>query len=215
MIENFYLLQETILGLVDTPWILVAIFVMTVIDGFFPPIPSESVVIAAAVLIVSGQGPSLISLIAAAAAGAFVGDMVAFGLGRILPIERMRLFNNAKALQARHWAEEALRQRATVFIMSARFIPVGRVAVNMTAGAVGYPLVFFVVIDVIASIFWACYSVVLGLVFGQILKETPLLGVLIGVAGGVMIGFIVDFILKRIYGRILQAKVAQFQPEEN
>ncbi|MDO4606227.1 MAG: VTT domain-containing protein [Bowdeniella nasicola] len=215
MIENFYLLQETILGLVDTPWILVAIFVMTVIDGFFPPIPSESVVIAAAVLIVSGQGPSLIFLIVAAAAGAFVGDIVAFGLGRILPIDRIRLLNTAKAVQARHWAEEALRQRATVFIMSARFIPVGRVAVNMTAGAVGYPLVFFVIIDVIASIFWACYSVVLGLVFGQILKETPLLGVLIGVAGGVLIGFIVDFILKRIYGRILQAKVAKFQPEDN
>ncbi|MDO5726602.1 MAG: DedA family protein [Bowdeniella nasicola] len=206
MMEWFLHLQDDVLALVDTPWILLVIFLFTIIDGFFPPIPSESIVIAAAVLSVSGAGAHLGFLILAAAAGAFVGDLIAFHIGRYLPIDKIPVLRGEKAARILEWAERALKSRATVFIMSARFIPVGRVAVNVTAGAVGFPRFFFIVIDVLAAIFWACYSVALGLAFGHVLKDMPLLGVLLGVSGGVVIGLILDFILKRIYARILERR---------
>lgn len=219
MAEWFFHLQEGVLALVDTPWILLVIFLFTIIDGFFPPIPSESLVIAAGVLSVSGAGAPLGLLILAAAGGAFVGDMIAFHIGRYLPIEKIPVLRGQKAQKVLQWAERALKSRATVFIMSARFIPVGRVAVNVTAGAVGFPRLFFIVIDSLAAIFWACYSVALGLAFGHILKDMPLLGVALGVSGGVLIGFILDFILKRIYTRVLERRgeraAEAFQSEDD
>lgn len=215
MIERFTSVQDAVLSLVDSPWILLAVFLLTVIDGFFPPVPSESIVIAAGVLIVAGQGPHIGWLILAASAGAFVGDMIAFTIGRFLPIERIPLLRGEKVARAMLWAEQALAERATVYIMSARFIPIGRVAVNITAGAVGFRRTFFIVIAACAAVCWALYSVALGLVAGTILSDRPLVGVLVGVAGGVIIGFVLDFVLKRVYGRLLSRKAEKFARGES
>lgn len=215
MSEWFTAFQDQVLALVDSPWILLAVFLLTIIDGFFPPVPSESIVIAAGVLIVAGQGPHLGWLILAAAAGAFIGDMIAFTIGRFLPVERIPLLRGPKVARAMMWAEQALAERATVYIMSARFIPVGRVAVNITAGAVGFRRKFFIVIAACAAVCWALYSVALGLVAGTLLAKHPLLGVVLGVAGGVIIGFVLDFVLKRVYGRILTRQAERFSRGES
>ncbi|MDO5701629.1 MAG: VTT domain-containing protein [Bowdeniella nasicola] len=210
MVELFANLQDQVLAIVDTPWILLVVMILTTIDGFFPPVPSESIVIAAAVLIVAGSGPHLGFLLLAAAAGAYLGDIIAFTIGRHLPIEKIPILRGRKAARALAWADRALQQRATVFLMSARFIPIGRVAVNVTAGTVGFPRRFFLIIDAFAAVFWALYSVGLGLAAGAILKEHPLLGILAGVAGGVVIGYILDFALKRFYARYLERKARRF-----
>ena len=42
------MLEGWALALVGSPWIFVVLYLFATIDGFFPPIPSESVVIALA-----------------------------------------------------------------------------------------------------------------------------------------------------------------------
>lgn len=44
-----------------------------------------------------------------------------------------------KTAAAFAWARRELDQRAAAIILTARYIPVGRIAVNMTAGATGFP----------------------------------------------------------------------------
>ena len=51
-------------------------------DVLFPVIPSEGAVIAAGVFAASAGGPNLPLVMAVAAAGAFVGDHIAYGIGR-------------------------------------------------------------------------------------------------------------------------------------
>ena len=113
MHEVMTVIQEAVLGLAGSPWILLAVAVLATIDGFFPPVPSESVIIAVAVLAVAGDGPSLWLLILAGAVGAFCGDLIAYTIGTKLPIERFRLFcsprgqrdpavGQARARAARH-----------------------------------------------------------------------------------------------------------------
>ena len=104
-------ITEAVLAWADTPWLLVAIFVLTTLDGFFPPLPSESVVIAAAVLIATGTGPSLWLLIAAAAAGAFTGDVIASHIGMLLPLARVPFFSSPRGRRTLPWADTA-RQRS-------------------------------------------------------------------------------------------------------
>ncbi|MFC4554374.1 DedA family protein [Georgenia faecalis] len=205
MTELMAAVEESVLGLAGSPWILLAVFVLATIDGFFPPVPSESVVIAVAVLAITGEGPSLWLLIAAAAAGAFSGDLIAFGVGTKVPIHRLRMFQGDRGQGALAWASRALATRGTVFILSARFVPVGRVAVNMTAGAVAYPRRRFIVIAAIAAVIWGGYSTLLGMGAGVFLHEHPLVAVAVGVLGGVLLGFVVDAVLKRVSRRMGRA----------
>ncbi len=185
-------ITDTVLAWSDTPWFLLAIFALATLDGFFPPLPSESVVIAAAVLVATGSGPSLWWLIVAAAAGAFTGDVIAYHIGMLLPLERVPILNSPRGRRSLAWAESALERRAAVFIMSARFVPIGRVAVNMTAGAVRFPRPRFVLTAAVASVIWASYATVLGLAAGTYIESHLLVAVAGGVVLGIGLGFVLD-----------------------
>lgn len=161
-------LTDVILSLVQSPWVYAAIFAVCVIDGFFPPIPSETIVIAAAAAgAATGDSAMLVGSVVAAAAGAIVGDNLAFMIGRRLGLDRGRWMRRDSARRAIEWAREGLARRATVLILTARYIPVGRVAVNVTAGATGLPHRSFVRLSALGGLSWAVYSVAIGLFAGS------------------------------------------------
>lgn len=193
-------LGDTVLALAGTPWILVALFALTVIDGFFPPVPSESVVIALASLSMADAGPPLWAILPVAAAGAFVGDTIAYHIGKRVPLRTMRLFRTRRGARTLAWAERMLRYRGGAFILSARYIPIGRVAVNMSAGALGFPRRRFLGFAGIAAVMWAIYSTLLGIGAGAFLHQYPWLGVLVGVVLGVLIGTLVDAVIRKFFG---------------
>ncbi|WP_181424556.1 DedA family protein [Georgenia satyanarayanai] len=194
-------IESWVLGMADSPWLLVAVLVLATVDGFFPPVPSESIVIGVAVLAMTGDGPNLWLLILVAAVGAFTGDVIAYTIGSRVPIDRLRIFQGRRGRASLAWARRALAQRGTVLILSARFVPIGRVAVNMTAGAVGFPRARFVLIAAIAAIVWGGYSTALGIGAGVFLHDHPLIAIAAGVTGGVLIGFVVDAALRWVHRR--------------
>lgn len=199
--EAMATIESWVLGMADSPWLLVAVLALAAIDGFFPPVPSESIVIGVAVLAMTGDGPNLWLLILVAAVGAFAGDLIAYTIGTKVPIDRLRIFQGRRGRASLAWARRALAQRGTVLILSARFVPIGRVAVNMTAGAVGFPRPRFVLIAAIAALVWGGYSTALGIGAGHFLHDHPLVAIAAGVAGGVLIGFVVDAVLRWVHRR--------------
>ena len=183
-------------ALAGTPWVFVALYAFATIDGFFPPIPSESVIIALAALFVASGSADFWILGAVAAAGAFTGDQIAYSIGKRIPIHRLRFMQGPRARKALAWAERALAERGASFIISARYVPIGRVAVNMTAGATGYPRRRFTALAVVAAISWSIYSVMLGIGAGKLFGEkNPLLAMVIGVAVGLLLGVLVDWLI--------------------
>jgi membrane protein DedA with SNARE-associated domain len=199
--ELMQAVEEFVLGLAGSPWILLAVTVLATIDGFFPPVPSESIVIAVAALAVEGDAPSLWFLVLAAAVGAFCGDLIAYTIGTKVPIDDLRVLRGPRGQAGVARAKRALAKRGTVYILSARFIPIGRVAVNMTAGAVGFPRKRFIGIAGVAAVVWGGYSTLMGLGAGKIFHENPLVAVAVGVAGGVLAGIVVDKLLGVIQRR--------------
>lgn len=189
--------EEWLLGLVGSPLVFLGLYLFATIDGFFPPIPSESVVIALASLSVSSGAPSLPLVILVAALGAFTGDQIAYTIGSRVQVRTLRIFRSARAQAALDWAEEALRTRGASFIIAARYIPVGRVAVNMTAGALHYPRRRFVGLAAFAAVTWACYSTAIGIGAGRVLEGHPVYAIVVGVVGGMLIGVVVDWVLSR------------------
>lgn len=184
--------SDWILGMVDNPWVLVVIAAFCLVDGLIPAFPSESAIIAVVAISVAGQGPPLWALILAAAGGAWVGDQLVFSLGRLIPVERIPFLNRGRGLKLVTRANATIHKRPAPLLIAARFIPGGRVAVNISAGAMDFSRRAFMQIDAFAVLLWASYSALLGLAAGQYLHEHPLLAAMVGAMLGVLFGLIVD-----------------------
>lgn len=186
--------------LAESAWVFPALTAFAMIDGFFPPIPSESVVIALASLSVSHGSPNIVLIALAGALGAFIGDQIAYTIGSRVDVHRLRIFRTDRGRKALAWAEHALEHRGSSFVLAARYIPVGRVAVNMSAGALGYPRRRFVGLTALAAVTWAAYGSIVGAGAGLWLADHPVIAVAAGVVVGTLVGVGIDWVLRRWTG---------------
>lgn len=178
---------------VASPWLLLVLFAVTIIDGFFPPVPSETVLVAAAAVAAStGDHASLLLLGAVAALGAAIGDNIAFAIGRSVGITRFAWMRRPRVRAAFDYAQHALETRSASLILGARYIPIGRVAVNMSAGALGFPWRRFVPLSIVAGIGWSALSLVIGLFAGTWIRHQPLVSAAIGVVVALALGIVID-----------------------
>jgi len=206
------MLYDSLLALADSPWVYLALFSVATIDGFFPPVPSEPVVIALAALSVSAGTPNLGLVLLVATAGAFAGDLIAYAVGSRIDLRRIRILQNPRGQRAVSGARHALARRGTSLILAARFVPVGRMAVNLTAGAIGYPRRRFVGLTALAAVTWSLYSVAIGLLAGAWVQDRPLVAIAVGVAGGILSGFVLDRALERRQSVRDHARIEQEKP---
>jgi membrane protein DedA with SNARE-associated domain len=183
---------DFVLGLVSSPFIYLVVFALVVIDGFFPPVPSESVIVVVASLAVSSGAPNLWLILGIAAVGAAVGDNIAFWIGSRIGTERFAWMRRPRVRRGIERATRGLDRSAAALILTARYIPVGRIAVNMTAGATGFRWRRFWPLTVAAGIMWAIYSVVIGVASGAWLHDHPLIAAVVGIAIAIAIGFAID-----------------------
>lgn len=193
--------MDAVLGLAQalaaSPWIYAVVFVVSTVDAFFPPVPSESVVVTLAALSASLGTPHPLLLGVVAFAGATLGDSLTFALGRAVGTERFAWMRTRRANATIAWARRGLASRAAVLIFTARYIPVGRVAVNLAAGATGLPYRRFLPLSLLATSAWATYSVGIGAVAGWWLHDYPLLGAALAVVIAAACGLVIDRLLTR------------------
>ncbi|MFW6598041.1 DedA family protein [Propionibacteriaceae bacterium Y2011] len=195
------MLSDLILAAAGSPWVYLVVALLACIDGFFPPLPSESVVVALAAVAASTGEPDLVLLGIVAAVGAFAGDNIAYALGSRLGTTRFRWMRRPRIAAVFVFAAAQLQRRAATLILAARYIPVGRVAVNMTAGATGYPRRRFVPLAALAAASWSAYSILIGTVAGHWVKDNPILGAAIAVVVAVLVGFVIDKVISRLTHR--------------
>lgn len=196
-------IEATVVALGPSPWLMLAVLVFSCIDGFFPPVPSESIVIAAAVLVVTGDLPLgyMMGVILLAAVGAFLGDLIAYAIGSRVPLTRMPMLRGRRGRTTIHRTRRAFNNRGSTLVLTGRFIPVGRVAVNMTAGATGFPLARYVPLAALGSVLWAGFTAATGIGAGQFIQDSPLLAVCVGILAGALAGLFIDWLLRKRYKR--------------
>lgn len=186
------ILNDLILQAIASPWLYAVLFAVTVIDGFFPPVPSETVLVAAAAVAASTGDGDIVLLGAVAAVGAAIGDNIAFLIGRRLGTTRFAWMRRPRVAAAFAFAQRALDRRSATLILGARYIPIGRVAVNMSAGALGFPWRRFLPLSLIAGVSWSVFSLAIGLLAGAWLHDQPVLSAAIGIVVALLVGVITD-----------------------
>lgn len=197
----FTALSEMVLAASGQPWVFLVVLIAGIIDGFFPPIPSEAIVLGLASLLLTQGVPNPFLLLFAAALGAFIGDNVAFGLGRLASSRNVKWLHGPRLHRSAQMVGRELDRRGASLILAGRFIPVGRIAVNMAAGATGYRHRKFAGIAAVSSTLWACYTVGIGALAGSWFRENQLLGMAAAIVFAVLLGFGLDWLGKRVRAR--------------
>jgi membrane-associated protein len=183
---------DHLMPLLASPWLYAVVFVIVAIDGFFPVVPSETVVIGLGALSATGT-PNVVALAAAAAAGGMAGDRFTYLLGS----RAGRRVTHGKLAVAKRHAERALLRYGGAAILAGRFLPYGRTATAMTAGSVALPLGRFRLFTGLASLGWAAYALGLGRLGGATFAHQPLLGAAFGVLLGMALAALVTMVEKR------------------
>lgn len=186
-----------ILELVTSPWLFAILFVLVVADAFLVVLPSETAVVALAALAGATGSPPLALLVPVAAIGAIVGDSSCFAIGRAAGHRRWRWQRQGRLGVALARARDTVLARPASLIFTARYIPFARIAVNLSAGAVGLPYRRFLPLSIAAGIGWALYNSAVGLLFGRLLGATPVLAVLVSIVVAIGLGVTIDLIVSR------------------
>ncbi|MGI5169589.1 DedA family protein [Spirillospora sp. CA-253888] len=179
---------------VTSPWFYLALFAVAVIDGFFPVVPSESMVITGGVYAASGR-PELVWVVVLAALGAFLGDHISYLVGRGSGGRlTRRLRPGSKKARALDWAQRMLAERGGLILVVARYVPGGRTAVTLTMGLCGYPLRKFSLFAGIAAVSWALYGSLLGYLGGVAFENDPIKGVALGLGLAITVTVLVEVV---------------------
>lgn len=188
-------ITEWIHSFAGSPLALLVLAGLCFTDAFFPPVPAESIVIGLTSWYFAAPGHvvPLPGIFLCAVIGATLGDSFAFFLGTRIHMQRIKSWWNGKGEQAFERTAKLLHRRGTSFIFAARFVPGGRVAVNMCAGATGFPYSRFIRTDLAAVFCWVSYGMSIGFASGSILGPiNPLLATVVGMVGGVILSLLLD-----------------------
>jgi membrane-associated protein len=183
-------------------WVYPLILSIAALDAIFPLVPSEATLIAAAAL--AGVGEPMVGFILlSGAAGAVIGDNLAYLFGRAGSGVLMRRVLRSPGWRRRvSFAEEQLRRRGGTIIVVSRFIPGGRTATMLSAGVVGLAWRRFAAFDVVACVLWASYASLIGWVGGRAFADEPLHALLLAFALALLLVLLIEG------GRRLFARVA-------
>lgn len=180
-------------------WVIPIVSLFCLIDGFFLFLPSETAIVALSSIAAKTGFPNIWLLMLGVSIGAVIGDNIAYFLGRKLGTTRFAWMRRPRGAKAFAWAGKELKKRGAILIFTARYVPVGRIAVNFTAGATSFPWRRFAALDGFAVVTWAGYSVAVGTFAGRWVHDNPLLGVGIAIAFAIVIGIAVDHAMKHLH----------------
>ena len=162
-------------------------------DALIPVLPAETALIALGVATAGSANPRIALLVALAAAGAFLGDNLAYLLGRRFgPVITRRIFAGPKGARRHAWARRSLDRYGARIIIGCRFLPGGRTAVTLTCGLVGYSQRRFAVATAGAGALWASYAFLIGRLGGKVFENTPWAGLLLGLGIALVISAVTE-----------------------
>lgn len=176
-----------------SPWGLLVIFAVCVVDGFFPVVPSETLVISGGVFAAHDELP-LTGVMGVALAGAIIGDHISYVIGRTVGkkfVDRMCKRKRVAALRDR--AQSALYKHGGPALIVLRFVPGGRTISTALSGVLHLPLRKFTPYVMAGGVLWALQASLLGYFAGELIHDNYLLAVTVGIVLSVVLALSIEF----------------------
>ncbi|MER7798103.1 VTT domain-containing protein [Microbacterium sp. NPDC096154] len=191
-------MDELIAGLAAHPWALAALAAVVFADAFLVVVPGEVAVTALGTVAATQGLPPLWSVILVGGLAAFTGDVCCYLVGRLLHPRTWRILQRPGLQRGLDWAAGRLRTHMATAVFTARFIPFGRLAVNLSAGAASVPALRYLPIAGAAALAWAAFQALAGAAVASLVPGGTLPAVIISIAVALLVGWTIDLVLARI-----------------
>lgn len=144
-------------------WGFVGIFLLMAAENVFPPIPSE-VVLTFAGFLTTYSSLTKPQAILSATLGSLLGAVVLYGLGRILPTEKLQVFGfKAEEIEsAANW----FNKKGKIAVLLCRCVPVVRSLISIPAGAARMPMRSFLPLTLLGTLVWDTVLIFVGAAAG-------------------------------------------------
>lgn len=172
------------------------LFVVVSFGAIVPIVPTGAAVSGAAALAFHDNPLLIVLVIAAGAAGAYVGDLVMYAMCRAggeQLARRLRWLRDGEHLGA---VQERLQRSQVPVLLVSRLLPGGRVPVLLAAGFLGLSWRTFVVANLPACALWSVVYAGIGVAGGSIFPE-PWQGVVAAIILVLVISQVVNLVSKR------------------
>lgn len=146
-----------------------AVFAAPLVESTGIPFPGESVLVVAAVYSATTGRLSLVGVVAAAAAGAIIGDNLGYGIGRLFGHWLLIRFGGWVRLRPERLAllHRFFQKRGPLAVFVARFIAVLRTFGAIVAGAAQMRYRTFLIFNALGGAAWATAYGLLGFELGR------------------------------------------------
>jgi membrane protein DedA with SNARE-associated domain len=184
-----------LLGLLTaSPWALAALAALLIVDGFFPFVPGETLVVGVSAATAAAGGNPW-PLLAVAVPASLAGDLIAYGLGRRIRLAEWRVMRRPKAAAVFAYVRRRLDQSPASILLTAKFVPVVRSVVPMTAGAGRMPLRRYLPLTVVSVTAYTAFHVAVGAAAAAWLPN-PAIALVSGVVVAALFGTVLDLVAK-------------------
>lgn len=172
-------------------WVYIAGGGFVMVSAFIPPVPSTTVFVALGALAGANGGPHAYLLVLAMMVGAVAGDLLTYWFTKLFGHTKWGSNRGPRRERAVNSATRRLRQRPYMFMLTSRFIPLGRLSSNVAATVAGYPLRAFTVFSVVSGAVWSLYSVGVGMLTRHWPNISTQVAVLIAIVASMILGWLV------------------------
>jgi membrane protein DedA with SNARE-associated domain len=155
-----------------------AVFGGVLLGSIIPIVPTGAVVGAAAAVATSSGQLSLPLVIVLSVLGAYLGDVVTFGIPRLGSEAAFRWISRRQPAERLEKAREQFARRGWQLVVIGRLVPAGRIPVLLAAAALSYPWRRLLPAAFVACVLWATAYSLLGIVSGGVF-DSPLIATLL------------------------------------
>ena len=149
------------------------VFLLIIIENFFPPIPSE-IILTFGGFMTTCSRMTVWGVIISATIGSSLGAVVLYILGRILNGDRLELLFDSKLGKMLHLKVEDVRTAGKWFnkhgyqaVFLCRFVPIVRSLISIPAGMAKMRLDTFLLLTILGTFIWNSVLVYLGRLAGE------------------------------------------------
>ncbi|RKT52071.1 DedA family protein [Saccharothrix australiensis] len=185
---------------------MTALLVLFVVAAV-PLAPTEAVLIGCGVLAATGRLP-LAAVVAVAALGCFVADLVNYSLGRSAGMRALRRFSRKPGSRAVvQWTAAKLALRGEPVLVAVRWVPGGGLVGALLAGSLRWPSRRFAPVALVGATLWSGYTALIGYFGGRVVDD-PLPAVLLSWAAAMLISIPLGMAVRAAQRRTVDAAAA-------
>ncbi|MGP5228369.1 DedA family protein [Arthrobacter rhombi] len=197
----------------DGMWVYLFGAVMVALSALIPPVPSTTLYVALGALAANTDSLNPFLLGASMLVGALAGDAATYALAVRFDVVNWRILAGRRWQAALAATRSRLKYNDLPLVMTSRFIPMGRLTMNIGSALVPHTWRVFLQHSLIAGVLWSVYSVGVGLLSGVWDGLSTEVAVLLAIVVSLVLGRAINNVISWWETRNLPAPSVQRKPK--